>query len=141
MRVDDFWTYVLANNASFMAALSTGDYPLVTLLDKHRIRDAMEQLGNNVAVYLDDQPEEIEEATPSYRIVTLEVDAYVIVRGAKEANLREIALRYAQGLASCASGYPYFFGVSGRQYFEGVDGNPDLKGSMVKLQFKYEEAV
>ena len=141
MRIDDLWAYIVANNAPFIAALTSAEYPLVTLTDKMRTRDPEAIPGDKVAVYLDAAAEDIEEDAPSFRIVKLVVEIYAIVNRAKEAQMREQSRLYAKAIENCLRAYPYFFSVVGRDYFEGLDGNPDLKAAKLTIECKYEEDI
>jgi hypothetical protein len=159
MRVDDVWDYIVEFNATYMAYISAGGrypkynlyprdglYPyagtaLAALTDAMRLKDPQAQPGNKVAAYLDDHDEEVEETTPMTRIISLDIDFYIFVSRNTAAILKETAKGYLQGVVDTLHDYSYFFGVGGRKYFDGVDGNEDIKGGMVTLQFKYEEAV
>lgn len=141
MRLDDLWTYLVANSATYIAALSTVDLPLAAITDKMRTRDPLVASGEKVSVYLDAEAEEIEEDAPSFRVVKLTVDLYVLVNRGTESKMLDTARLYAKALESCLRAYPYYFTTTARDYYDGPGGNADFKGAKLTIECKYEEDV
>ena len=141
MRIDDLASDIAARNASYVAALSTGPVPLVTITSAMIITREYRDPTGNVMVFLDPQPEEVEEHGPSFRIVKLPVHLYVFTQRNTETVLRAQAENYAQALLNCLEDNPYYFGLDGREYFDGVEGNENIKSAKISLIFKYEEAA
>ena len=61
--------------------------------------------------------------------------------GAAAATLRTKADSYASAILDCLKEYAYFFGITGRELFDGVEGKEDVKAAKLSLVFKYEESV
>lgn len=141
MRIDDLASDIAARNASYVAALSTVEVPLVPITSAMIITREYREPTGNVMVFLDPQPEELEEHGPTFRIVRIPVHLYVFTQRAVESVLREQAQNYAQALLDCLEVNPYYFGLDGREYFDGVEGNENIKAAKLALTFKYEEAV
>lgn len=141
MKVDDLKTWIVANTASYVAALSTVGVPLASITaGQVYTRDFLEP-QQPVTVWLDPLPEEIEPLTMRTCQVTAKMELYVFVaRGATEAVAREQTANYAQAIINALEGlHPDFFGFESREYYDGVEGKPDVKASKVTLVFKTEE--
>jgi len=140
MKIDDIKTDLVARNSTFVSALSTVGVPLVALTAAMMFtRDYQEPTGK-VCVFIEAKPEEAEEITPSFSIVTMPVEITVFTQGASESVLREQAANYAQAIRNCLKLNPYYFEMTGRDDFDGVEGKPDIKATKISLTFKYEEA-
>ncbi|MCX7023050.1 MAG: hypothetical protein NT080_00340 [Spirochaetes bacterium] len=139
MRIDDIAADIVARNAAYVAALSTVGYPLVAITAAMLFTREFRDPTGKVSLFLEPQPEEMEEIGPGYRIATLPVDLTVFTMGYTEAVLREQARNYAQALLNCLMFNPYFFTLRSRDDFEGVEGKADIKATKLVLEFKYEE--
>lgn len=142
MKLEDIRDYIVANNAAYVAALSTVGVPLVTLVADDFVLREYVTPSRKVQVLIDADEETVEEVAPTFRIVTLPVTITAFVfSGAVEAVAREQARNYAQAIVNTLRNYSDFFLLTGREDYEGVEGKPDIKATQVRLEMKYEEAT
>lgn len=140
MRIDDLKDYLVANLNPFIAALSTVALPLEAITAAQVMLLELIERAQPVTLYLDDEPEEIQDLTTLTRDVTWKVNAYwFISRYGTEAAMRDRGERYARALVDCLALHPDFFGIEGREFYNGVEGRPDEKASKVTLVFRFEE--
>lgn len=140
MKVDDLKTWIVANTASYIAALSTVPIPLVSLTSAMVITRDFQEPQQSPTLWLDPLPEEVEPYTMAKYLVTAKVDAYFFVaRGATESVARDQVKNYTQALLNALATHSDFFGYEEREYFDGVEGKADIKASKVTLIFKTEE--
>jgi hypothetical protein len=143
MRIDDIVSDIVARNAPYVAALSTGPVPLTTLVaGNFKTRDLPPAIQGPVTVFVDAALEEMVEEAPSFRIVRMPVDIIVFAIGSTEAVMREQARNYAQAILDCLrAGNANFFNLTAREDFDGVEGKPDIKATRMNIAFMYEEAL
>jgi hypothetical protein len=141
VKLDDIAADLVARNESYVAAYSTVGVPLVTITAAMMVLREFKEPTGKVTVFLEAGQEEATEISPSFRIMTLPVTLTVFTMGATEAVLREQAANYAQALLSCLRLNPYYFSVTLRDDFEGVEGKADIKATKLMIEFKYEEAA
>jgi len=139
MIVDDLKTYLVAYLNPFIAALSTTPIPLDSITAAKIILRDYQQPAQRMSLLLDDKPEEIESLTMTTNLVTTKIEAFFFVTGATEATAREQAKLYMDALLNCLAAHADFFTFEEREYFDGVEGKPDVKASRALLVFKYEE--
>lgn len=141
MRIDDIKTFLVANLATYIAALSTVDVPLVAIpAGSIFVREIHESVGK-VSLSLDDGDEQIEQLTLNTREVTMPVMAVVQVTGATMSVMSAQAIAYAQAILNCLKTYPDFSRVVGRSNWDGVEANPNVKATKLDLEFIYTEAI
>lgn len=141
MRVNALKTYLLANLGLYIAARAVSSGLALTAFDAASIivQEWAEPTKEKL-LYLDPQPDEIEALTNSSRIVTEQVDAYVIVtRGAQPDALANMAEQYLGAIVDCLEHHPDFMEIMSREMYFGVEGNPSAKGARAMIVFKYEE--
>jgi hypothetical protein len=135
VKIDDLAAYLLANVNPYITAQG-----LATITAGQIITRNFVEPQQVVTLFLDPQAEEIEQGTMHTNYVDWKVDAYwFIARGMTEASARNATQGYAAALIACLYSHPDFFGVEGRDFFDGVEGKPDIKASKMTLLFKYEE--
>lgn len=139
MKIDDIALDLVTRNASFVTSLSTTAVPLAPITAAQVFLREFQEPTGKVCVYLEPLAEENEEITPTFSIVTLQVEMTVFVQGAREATLREQAANYSRAFHNCLKANPFYFGMTARDDFEGVEGKPDIKATKITLTFKYEE--
>ena len=141
MRIDDIKTFLVANLATYIAALSTVDVPLAAIPATSIFTREVHEVVGKVSLSLDDDDEQIEQITLNTREVTLPVMVVVQVAGATMSVLAAQAIDYGQAILNCLKAYPDFSRVVGRSNWDGVEANPNIKATKLDLEFTYTEAI
>jgi hypothetical protein len=136
MRLDDIRAYLIANLATFATARS-----LATLSSDFIRAGPYQQPNGTASLWLVDGEEEAAPLSCSTREAILPVQIYAFVSGGTEEALREQALQYAEAVLDCLGAYPDFVGLTGREHFDGVEGNEGMKATRIDLEFRYEESL
>ena len=135
MKIDDLVTYLVANLNGFITAQSMVTITAAQILTRNWVDPVQ-----GVTLFLDPEPEEVEQLTMATVGVTAKVNAYWIVsRGYTEASAREATKSYMTALINCLKVHPDYFGFEARDYFDGVEGKQDVKASTATFIFKTEE--
>jgi hypothetical protein len=141
MRIDDIKTFLVANLASYIAALSTTPVPLVSISAGSIFVSEFHDSVGTVSLSLVEGDEAIDQLTLNTREVRLPVVALVQVTGNTKATMAAQAVAYAQAILNCLKTYPEFSSITGRDNFVGVEANDNIKATRLDLEFLYTEAV
>ena len=141
MRIDDIKTFLVANLATYIAALSTVDVPLVAIPAGSIFVSEPHEIVGKVTLLLLEGDEQIEQLTLNTREVTLPVTAIVETTGATEATAAAQAVAYGQALLNCLKNCADFSRVTARENYVGIEAKRDIKGTRLDLEFVYTEAI
>ena len=141
MRIDDIKTFLVSNLATYIAALSTVDVPLVAIPAGSMFVSEPHEIVGKVTLLLLEGDEQIEQLTLNTREVTLPVTAIVETTGATEATAAAQAVAYGQALLNCLKSCSDFYRVTARENYVGIEAKRDIKGTRLELEFTYTEAI
>ena len=141
MRIDDIKTFLVANLAKDIAALSTTEVPLVSIPAGSMFVSEPHEIVGKVTLILLEGDEQIEQLTLNTREVTLPVTAIIETTGATEATAAAQSVAYGQALLNCLKTCADFSRVTERENYVGIEAKRDIKGTRLELEFIYTEAI
>jgi hypothetical protein len=141
MTVDDLKTYLETNLNACIAARSTVDVPLVAIAIDQIYTRNYRLPAKDCEIFLDPQPETVEDFTMDASLVRLPVEILVFTKGDMEALMRAKALGYRRAILDCIGAHPDYMRHESRDTFDGVEGKDDTKVTKLVAEFEYEEAI